>query len=122
MFFRVSAAEKKDGDLFYVQNDAEDPKVPVRLRRSEIRKRPLTSELNLPSNSHIKRFQSQGKKTISSISVQPVDSSSDEEFSKSSSYRGIKRDSIRSILAHKDEVADKRSPYPLTAADPWQEG
>ena len=123
---RFSTFEKPNSELYFVHTEKGETPVPVRLKRSEIRNKPLRSELNLLTKSGIKGFpprkrKVQGKAGIHDPPEAPVDSSSDEECTRSVSYQSITSSRVGKILSHKEEYLGKEKGNPRIK-DLWEEG
>ncbi len=107
-----------------MQTETELP-LSVSSRRSEIRKKPLRSELNLVSNSEVKGFPAVKRKVHRrSIPIhdQSIDSSSDEEYGRSVSHRSIHCSRIKKILSRKDQFTKETASDHRSVGDLWQDG
>ena len=98
----MPASEKTAEELFFVHKDITDESSTKRLTRKELRRKPLKSEVNLkPSGS--------------------VDSSSDEEFDKSISYRAISEKHKARLDTRQRECPEKSTVH-VCGRDLWSDG
>ena len=100
---RVPASEKPDEELFFVQKDIADDSAVQRRTRKELRSKPLKSEINLKSSSCL------------------VDSSDDEEFDRSISYRSISEEQ-RARLAAREKKCPEKVTVHMAGKDLWDDG
>ena len=98
---RVPASEKPDEELFFVQKDATDDSA-KHLTRRELRRKSLKSEINLKPSSR------------------SVDSSDDEEFDRSISYRSISEER-RTRLADREKKCPEKTTIHMAGRDLWSD-
>lgn len=119
----MPASEKPAEDLYYKDVSTTSTQAKP-LSRKDIRHKPLRSEVNLQSNSAIRGFPSQKRK----VARQPAshtglgevagDSSEEEEFETSTSYRDIRRE-CGERLADQARKHPKKCTVHVGARDLW---
>lgn len=128
----MPASEKSAEDLFFVQSVNNDDSISTSissLTRKGLRSKLLRSEVNLQPNPLIKGFPSQERKITRKKSVNgsrgkplaSVDSSSDEEFNKSVSYKAIRSEYDNRLAARTKQHPAKPTVH-VPCKDLWDEG